>query len=192
MIRLFKISTKYALYALTLKTASLWAQHPDSIGLSIKSAIVHAGWLQDWRGIPTKVVEIRGGSAEVAGYTTVDKRIRFFKNLTFEMDVYKERFSLFVPGSFNELNLCGSRQDDEMSVITGTWSVKMDSIYLQYRKECIYNSGQYSEYQSLRELGKSSRTHPKEVCKSNLRRKETYLWRDGRVCLAGAADICFR
>lgn len=191
MIPIFS-STKHLQFILlltALHSYPLCAQQVDSAEKTIEKTVVAAGWLQDWRGSATQWLNISGGRAEVTGYVSVDRRICFFKNHTFEVDVYRE------PADYSLINgmyPCRGRQDNEMSVFTGGWSVKKDSIYLFYKRESFYDYEKYGEYQALKNSGETTVFRPKPVGKCKLRRKETYLWQDGKACMAAAPHICFK
>ncbi|MES2701359.1 MAG: hypothetical protein V4649_01915 [Bacteroidota bacterium] len=177
----------------TLRVYPLAAQQSDSSKQAIEKAIVAAGWLQYWQGVPNQWMDIQGGRAEVTGYVTVDKRLCFFKDHTFEMDIYREPpYYSVTPIELNNYNPCRGRKDGELSVITGSWSVKRDSIYVVYKTENFYDYEQYADYQGLKRSGETNLTRPRSKGRCKLSRKEIYLWQDGKVCMAAATDICYK
>ena len=176
---------------LMLNIASALANNDDSAKADIKVALIEAGWMRDWRGEPTQWTDIHGVRAEVTGYVSVNRRIRLYKNNAFEIDVYQQPNYTLQDKLENGLPCPSTHSDIEVSVITGKWSVKEDSIYLIYKRENIYNLNEYSEYQST--LGSSEeQKRPKVLRDCRFKRKETYVWSDRKMCLADAMEICFK
>jgi hypothetical protein len=159
----------------------------DSAELLLKTSLVEAGWLRYWVGVPMQYI----GGNEVAGYTTVEKNMIFFKDQRFELNVYADFDypQLFEPGKSS--TYCRQRKKyEEVSVITGTWTVKKDSVYLHYRLEKLYNSETYANYNYNRNFSRACTLKVLGSCQLNY--SEVYTFKDTKLCGPQDGIACYR
>jgi len=174
---------------LLLAPATGFAQNTtsDSVETGLKRNLVEAGWLRHWAGVPMQYV----GGNEVAGYTNVEKKIIFFKDQRFELNVYLD---YDYPQPFNlgkNRTYCRQRKKyEEVSVLTGSWSVKQDSIVLHYRLEKLYNSEAYAAYNYDRNFGRACTLKVLGSCKLNYR--EVFTFKENNLCSAQSSYECYR
>ncbi|MES2679695.1 MAG: hypothetical protein V4635_07415 [Bacteroidota bacterium] len=159
----------------------------DSSEIILKTTLVDAGWLRFWAGEPMQNI----GGNEVAGYTSVEKRIIFLKDLTFEMNVYAD-FETPVPFERADARIyCRQRKKhEEVSVFTGNWSVKKDSVYLHYRLEKIYDSEEYATFNYARNFTRGCTLKSHSSCKLN--HKEVFIFKEETLCSIKRIYECYR
>ncbi len=178
----------YILILMILKANFIQAQSRDSSELLLKTVLVDAGWLRCWEGVPM----MHQNNMEIAGYSTIDKRIRFFKDLKFEMEVYDD--TKIVPFIYNaNMESCKVRKDGyEVSVFMGTWSVKNDSISLHYIKEKIYDIDKYINDSYFKDYTPGYKSNLKARSSCKLSDKEVYTFRNDKLCPAGSEFNCYK
>jgi len=164
------------------------AQSQDSAGLSVSTRLIAAGWLRYWAGQPN----VHTSVGEVSGYTSVEKKIRFYENSGFQINIYREDAPL-ITDPFLSPEPCMVRDnEEEVAVITGTWSVKNDSVYLSHKKEYIYNREKYLNHLYSKETNPLYKGHlqARGACKVN--RREIYTFREDNLCRVGYAFTCYK
>ena len=130
---------KCILYILVLInfTRSVDAQKSDSSEIRLSKSLQNVGWLKHYEEYKKRNNEV------IKGAIKVDKRLRFYSNKKFEMRVFYDNSPLFADYRDVTIGSCVRNDGIEVSILSGTWLVKKDTVYLNYQLELIYENDTY-------------------------------------------------
>jgi hypothetical protein len=180
-----------AVWVLLSCTMVGWGQQPrhDTSQLAaLKKALLDHSY-RCWDGIPMQQID---GNC-VAGYTSVEKYIRFHLDFTFEQIVYKDAPFMLAPPLPDEIKTCADRRDGyELSRRTGIWHLQQDTVHLSFLQESIFEYDVLAACYWFKDGTSIFHCDHLALRSCQLHAVETYCLRDERLCGTGNTIDCYR